>query len=420
MALGTINGFSAEEATSKYVYENFFGGIQHINGKGVTDKYTMTDDVRSVNSIDVMRLKPVLPAVRKLGASNNGGFYNKYNTPAQGNSPQSVNYSIPVDLFFDRLIPIAAAQLFLNKTNFEDIVQTEVISAMDWAINLVTFAKQIEGFFRNGDNFDKAKTHSKGSVVGADITDAEIASAIFYSDVATPNDSAKAFVKANAALSSIKELGQFRVPVSARQAFISPAFNAEMKGQYSSNASEAAANINATGFMNPFTQTETKRIDVERTGLCGMYDGVPMFLLFEPDRELIYIYLGILGTANDATTDLVNCRAALDMVQGFIVAGAGTCRGIAIARSISVKEDPYNAQAVNICPLMKMGVDVLHGASIKMIVGLNTTASTPITAWSKNTIARLVNYLTFTPIDDDGALARTALPTYDFNDGTTK
>ena len=419
MALGTINGFSAEEATSKYVYENFFGGIQHINGKGCIDKYTMTDDVRSVNSIDVMRLKPVLPAVRKLGASNNGGFYNKYNTPAQGNSPQSVNYSIPVDLFFDRLIPIAAAQLFLNKTNFEEIVQTEVIAAMDWAINLVTFAKQIEGFFRNGDNFDKAKTHSKGSVVAADITDAEIADAIFYADVSVAGSAASTFVKANAALSSIKALGQFRVPVNARQAFVSPLYNAELKGQYSANASEAAANINATGFMNPFTQSEGVRVD-EKTGLCGMFDGVSMFQFYDADRELVYVYLGILGTANDADTDLVNCRAALDMVRGFIVAGVGTCRGIAIAKSISVKEDPYNAQAVNICPLMKMGVDVLHGASIKMIVGLNTTASTPITAWSKNSIARLVNKLTFTPIDDDGTLARAGLPDFDFNDGTTK
>ena len=419
MALGTINGFSAEEATSKYVYENFFGGIQHINGKGCIDKYTMTDDVRSVNSIDVMRLKPVLPAVRKLGAANNGGFYNKYNTPANGNSPQSVNYSIPVDLFFDRLIPIAAAQLFLNKTNFEEIVQTEVIAAMDWAINLVTFAKQIEGFFRNGDNFDKAKTHEKGSVVAGDITDAEIADAIFYSDVAVAGSAAQTFVKANAALSSIKALGQFRVPVNARQAFVSPLYNAELKGQYSANASEAAANINATGFMNPFTQTEGVRVD-EKTGLCGMFDGVSMFQFYDADRELVYVYLGILGTANDADTDLVNCRAALDMVRGFIVAGVGTCRGIAIAKSISVKEDPYNAQAVNICPLMKMGVDVLHGASIKMIVGLNTTASTPINAWSKNSIARLVNKLTFTPVDDDGALARAGLPDFDFNDGTTK
>ena len=105
------------------------------------------------------------------------------------------------------------------------------------------------------------------------------------------------------------------------------------------------------------------------------------------------------------------------MIGGIIVAGAGTCRGIAIAKSISVREDPYNAQAVNICPLMKMGVDVLHGAPIKLVVNAGASLAN---AWSKRGIARLINHITFTPIDDDGTLAREALPDYDFNDGTTK
>ena len=35
-------------------------------------------------------------------------------------------------------------------------------------------------------------------------------------------------------------------------------------------------------------------------------------------------------------------------------------------------------------------------------------------------IAKLVNKVKFTPIDDDGTLALAALPDYDFNDGTTK
>ena len=48
MALATINGFSVEEATSGYVYENLLPAIQHINGKGVVDKYTLSEDVRSI------------------------------------------------------------------------------------------------------------------------------------------------------------------------------------------------------------------------------------------------------------------------------------------------------------------------------------------------------------------------------------
>ena len=66
---------------------------------------------------------------------------------------------------------------------------------------------------------------------------------------------------------------------------------------------------------------------------------------------------------------------------------------------------------VVIAPLMKMGVDVLHGASIKVITNAALTATE---------IAALVNKVKFTPIDDDGTLALAALPDYDFNDGTTK
>lgn len=409
MALYTLNGFSAEEATSKYVYENLFPSIQHINGKGCIDKYTLTEDVRSVTKIDVMRLKAVLPAVRQLGATNNGGFMNRYNTPGNGNSPQSVNYTIGVDLFFDRNIPIPAAQLFANKIAFEAIVQAEVIDTMAWAINIVTFAKQIEGFFRNGDNFDKAKTHTQGSIVAADVTAGEIAKAIFNYDPNVANDCAKKFVKANAALTNgVPEIGAYVVPVSARQAFVSSDFNADLKAQYSSNASEAAAMINATGFINPFTQTESKRID-ERTGLCGMYDGVPLFLINSATIQLMYIYLGVLGTGNDNA--LASVRTSLDKINGMIVYANGTCRGIAIPQTVEVNKDPYNAQSVIIAPLMKMGVDVLHGATIKLVVAGTMSASE---------IAAVMNAVNFTPIDDDGSNASAALVGYDFNDGTTK
>ena len=411
MALATINGFSVEEATSGYVYENLLPAIQHINGKGVIDKYTLSEDVRSINKIDVMRLKQVFPAVRKLGATNNGGYMNKFNVPGSGNSPQSVSYSIGVDLFYDRAIPVPAAQLLANRTNFEQICQAEVVDTMAWAINIVTYAKQLEGFFRNGDNFDKAKTHSVGSVVAGDITAAEIAASVFTYSAADANGAPKAFIKANAALTKgVPQIGAMVVPAGARQAFITSDFNADMKSQYSSNASEAAAQINATGYMNPFTQTESVRIN-ESTGLCGMYDGVGLYLLNESTKAIVYIYLGVAGTSNDADSTLAACRASLDKIAGFIVYGAGTCRGIAVAPTITVSPEPYNAQMVVIAPLMKMGVDVLHGASIKVITNAALTATE---------IAALVNKVKFTPIDDDGTLALAALPDYDFNDGTTK
>ena len=45
MAFVTVNGFDVEHASNLLVYENLYPEIQHLNGKGVTDKYTK-DDVK--------------------------------------------------------------------------------------------------------------------------------------------------------------------------------------------------------------------------------------------------------------------------------------------------------------------------------------------------------------------------------------
>ena len=79
MSFVTINGFDVEHASQLLIYDNLFPEIQHINGKGVTDTYTKTDDVESVTYIDVMRVLPYAPRFRQLGAANNGTFHNQKN-----------------------------------------------------------------------------------------------------------------------------------------------------------------------------------------------------------------------------------------------------------------------------------------------------------------------------------------------------
>ena len=87
-----------------------------------------------------------------------------------------------------------------------------------------------------------------------------------------------------------------------------------MKAQYIQNASEAAARILATGFINPFNGREDKRID-ERTGLLGMYDGVDLFNFNKVTREFVYVALGIAGTANDSDETLT---ASIDNLKRHI------------------------------------------------------------------------------------------------------
>lgn len=414
MAFVTLNGYDVEHASNLLVYENLFPEIQHINGKGVIDKYTKSEDVESVTYIDVMRVLPYAPRFRQLGSLNNGAYHNTKNEGGYGNAPQSLHYTIPVDLIYDEGVAITSPQIYANPVALKQVVLAQLVKTAGMAINVITYAKQIEGFFRNGDNFDKALSHDVGSIVAADITDAELASAVYAYDPAATGASASspsmAFISANNALNDgIPEIGAFVVPADERQGFLDVKLNALLKAQYMQNASEASARILATGFINPFNGQESKRIDT-RTGLVGMYDGVDLFLFNKTMRDFTYVALGIKGTANDSAEGLVAVRGLLDQLRGMIVYGAGTCRGI-VGPSVLANPNTYFG-GVYILPKMKVGVEVLHGATIKFIIDGGASL---VSAWTKANVATIMNTIKFTPID--GAIVKGNLA--GFNTGTT-
>lgn len=414
MAFQTLQGFDVEHASSLLVYENLFPEIQHINGKGVIDKYTKTNDVESVTYIDVMRVLPYAPRFRQLGATNNGSFHNQNNEGGYRNAPQSQHYTIPVDLIYDEGVAITSPQIYSNPVALKQVVLAQLVKTAGMSINIITFAKQIEGYFRNGDNFDKAVTHQVGAIVAADITADEIAAAVFsYDPTVSATDSTSAtsaFQSANEELNDgIPEIGALTVPTDERQAFITPQLNKIMKGQYLQNASEASARILASGFINPFTNQEGNRID-SRTGMCGMYDGVDMYLLNKVTRRFVYVALGISGTTDDASGKLPTVRGLLDKLEGLIVYGAGTCRGI-VGPSVEAYPNIYYG-GVYILPKMKVGVEVLHGATIKAMVNAGAELAG---AWTAANIADIMNTIKFTPIDGKVVKGNVA----GFNDGTT-
>ena len=63
---------------------------------------------------------------------------------------------------------------------------------------------------------------------------------------------------------------------------------------------------------------------------------------------------------------------------------------------------------------MKVGVEVLHGGSIKAIVDAGEGLAS---AWTATNIAMIMNTVTFTPIDGSVVTGNTAVA--GFNDGTT-
>lgn len=405
MAFVTVNNYDVEHASQMLVYENLMVGIQHINGKGVIDTYTKTDDVRSVTFIDIKRILPSPVRFRRVGSSNNGGWHNVRNEGGFNNAPQSVHYTIPVDLFYDEGIALMETQEYSSPTNLKAIVMSGLIKAMQTSINAITFAKQYIGYFR--DSF-KAENGTA--------TEKEIANSVFAYDPAVAANAdgsvTDAFIAANTSLSKgVPELGAFAIPADRRQAFITYDFDRYMQRQYAQNASDAAARINSTGYIDPFTGHKGVRVDTLNTGMAGTYNGVDMFLFNENVKLWTYIALGIYPADSGAevqSEDQIAAETALDKIGAMIVYADTTVRGI-VGPTVEVNKHPFQ-QGVYIAPALKVGVEVLSGKGIKMVVN---------GGWTSDDIAAIKKVIKFTEIDGvehTGAKEFAGI----YNDGTSK
>lgn len=370
MAYVALNGFDVEHASSLLVMQNLFPAIQHINGMGVTDKYTKTQDVENVTSIDVMRVLPYAPRFRKLGATNNGNWSNANNN-GRNNAPQSTHYTIPVDLIYDEGVPVTRTIAESNPIQLQAIVMKQIVESAALSINVVTYAKQIEAFFSNFDSNGALVDTSNLSVFAADDSLSADASGSY----------ADAFIHANSYLTKgVKSIGAFTVSPNERQAFVTPNFDRVMKRQYMQNASTPATRILATGVINPFNDSQSVRIN-ETTGYCGVYDGVDLFMFNDMVKQFTYYALGLEDTD---TTEI----GLLDKIQAIIVYANATVRGI-VGPTVEANPNTYYG-GVYILPKLKMGVEVIAPDGIKMVVD---------DGWTATEIVTLKTALAFTPLD---------------------
>ena len=304
---------------------------------------------KNVTLIDVMRVLPYAPRFRKLGAANNGAWSNAKND-GRSNAPQSVHYTIPVDLIYDEGVPITRTIAESNPIQLQAIVMKQVVEAAALSINVVTYAKQIEGWLKNYDDTTGALIDATNfSDFGADASLAPNVTGSY----------ADAFIEANGVLTDgVKSIGAFVVDVNERQAFATTKFNRIMKRQYMQNASTPATHMLANGVLNPFNDTESIRIN-EKTGYLGVYDGVDIFLFNSTVKKFVYYALGL--TPSD-TTEI----ALLDKIACMIVYANATVRGI-VGPTVEVNPNVYYGGAY-LLPKLKMGVEVVAPDGIKVVV----------------------------------------------------
>lgn len=353
MALKIVNNSVVEHATHLAFYENIFPQLKHLEGKGVNERFLTEGDPRSCNEIDIPRMLPIKPHYRTLGAVSNGGFKNTRNTTG-GYVNDSVFYSVTLNHVFDEVVSLPYTLIASNAVDFAGAINSNITSSFAQTLNAFTWASQI---------------YAMAQVVTADD--------VTVWDKTTT--AAAAFTDANALLTEgDMSIGVRSVPADRRQAFISTKFNSAIKSMYSTNASDLAVQINATGFVNPYGLSEGKRVDT-RTGLCGLYDGVVMTLITKAEMSDV---ADILGISNDTTA----AKTLFDEIEGFIVYGDATIRGVA-GPAIEVHDDAYAYSTKVFAPFAKFGVGVLSGKSVKVISNKAWTATDIATLKSKVSIA---------------------------------
>lgn len=339
MALTIENLNIVEGLTHKAFYENLFPKLKHIDGKGVAESFLATTDPKSCNTISVPRVLPVKPNYRTLGASNNGGWKNTKNYNG-GAVIESTTYDIVLNHVFDENTELPYTLVTSNAVTFNNSINSAIVDCFASTLNVFTWASQLYAFFKDNSTVADSVYTYGGSVTAS-----------------------SAFVDANASLSNGDlSIGALSIPFDKRQAFVSTKLNSAIKAQYATNASDLATMINATGFINPFTQTEDKRVTAD-TGLCGLYDGVVMTLITTPEYSMVLDCLGASG----------NVKTLLANVEGFIVYGGATIRGVA-GPDIEVGTDPYQHGSLVFKPYAKFGVGVLSGKTIKLITSSALTA----------------------------------------------
>ena len=331
-----IDAVALKETASAQVFEKFVQGIVHVNGKGVNESYVNASG-HNTSSVAV----PFVPlgegAFRKLGATINGGQYNR--NDAVGAS--SDYFYIPLLFVYDRTETLA--KIMNDKAGYDLLgAKTDnIVKKMQRGVNALTLAVQIA---RNlNDSYESGEE-------------------LYIEQESSNNSMYDNFIDANTALSGGDEaIGADYFPTEFRQGIFTPEGWGELKKEKDKYIySDLAQEMLATGVLNPFTNAEASRVEL-REGYCGLVDGVPCYTL----SPIIWK----LATENCRfkTSNLGLAPFAFGDIKALVVSGVGTLRGFVSLGNIEVVPSQYG-QGWVLQPLLHGGCVCISGKSVRPIV----------------------------------------------------
>ena len=347
MATETLSNFSTPKIDSHALRRQLFGvflvnvvqGLYHTPGKGVNQSVIVDTDALEVR---VLREKPLTQKARRIGATENGGYYNSnaYEIPTTDeygirvNLVLDQNIDIPANL--ENMIKLPVAQA--TTRNYEQLVQRN--------INASTIATQLAGYF----NAQALVQDASGTPTWVSYT--------------TGTDSIlDKFQDANGVLDDGDATnGVDTFPAESRIAL----WRSSGKRDFYKTAKAVldignwkAQEMLRVGAIDPVSVRNT-----DKNGFFGEIDSVYNYFVAPAIWTLSEEYMRQSGAPVSAGT--------LDEVVGYLCASMGTLRGIAMDSTLKMIDSPVG-QGVRMQPKQRWGVELIYPGSVVAVVTASFT-----------------------------------------------
>lgn len=359
-----INGSTLKRLYSKVVKDNIFQDIIARDGEACTEKYC---EDTSVAQVTVLRVKPGNGDPRMIGGATNGGFFG-----GDAEINETVAYGVNLLDVFDKMHDIPEVQ--------QDMMSVDLISQrakivggqVARGINGCTFAAQLAKNFNDiaAGTITSNLVTLPASPDGADYLNAIIEASAHLDDGDVDN-------------------GVDTYPIEERAIFVRPSLYAKLmqKGAIIIGGSNYAQDMLKDGGVSHGDKADNV------TGFCGRILDMPVYKVAKPTMAMVEAYLGL--DAGD-----------LDDVEGFVVSGTGTLRGLAFNATIKQIDSP-NGVGIRMQPLYRWGAECILGTSVSAIVKNGFT--NPATALAPLTVVAPGSRTASTPVtppagDDEGGV----------------
>ncbi len=313
-----VNNTATQILAAKQVKENIFMDLIHRNGKGINQQ-----EETGASTIRMFKVKPTKADARKVGDSNNGGFFNKDDAEIS----EVAEYDLNLLYLYDRVYDIPEVQQDLCPVNVFDNTTKNIGGRIATEINASTLAHQLAA------RYNAAKAASKWDGIAVELPE----TGGYYSaiqDASTMLDDGD------------EDNGIQAFPFEERQVIMRPSFRSKLlsdKGLLIGGSNYAQSML-AHGAVSPEARKEWGNM------YCGEIDGMPC-------------YIAAKALWNRASEWVGSTKTAFDATEAMVCAASATDRGISGQEYIKIIDSP-NGAGKRLQPKTRWGVEVCYPKGI--------------------------------------------------------